>query len=1243
MTHARSRPSAAAASRAGAPAFSGTTFAGRFFLERELGRGGFGTVFAARDLRHDARVAVKILRRPDPAALARFKRELRSLATIAHPNVVELYELVHDAGRYALAMELVPGVDLRTHLRGGGAASAVTIQAGTALDVRALPRTPPGTRDEREVLAALGQLVDGIEALHEGGVLHCDLKPSNVLVAPDGRVVIVDFGLVTTTGGVDDAWSARRVGTPGYMAPEVAEGLRPTEATDWYAFGAVLFELWSGQLPFEGTAAGILEAVRRHEAPLLSAVCPDAPGPLVALCARLLAREPRRRAAALEVREVLALGPPRARHARRLGTAAEGEPRTPELFLGRERELAAMADALALAAGGRSTALVIAGVSGIGKTALVRRFVRSLAGSALVVETACHPREDVPYGALDGLAACLHAALADTALAHAAPDGELAALGLVFPALASLVAAPASDLAADPVARRMRAARAAAAVLAGAAAGRPVALVVDDLHWADRDSESLLRLLLDALPRALLLATYQRGDEPGEVPWPALVEPGAPLSVLELAPLSRATAELLATALSGDAARGRHIAHESTGQPFLVCELARVQDLVVSDGEQPSVQAVVGARLAALGPKARRLLEVLAIAGGPLDETLAATAAGCGAEGPRCVRALLARGVAKSVAAPGGEPRIAPYHALFASVAAGGLDAQAVRALHAALARAIEGRRGGAREDALATHWLLAGEPARAAPHARAAAERALRALAFERAAELFGVAAEHADVPERHSDLMARRGDALVHAGHGKQAAAAYLASAGTAAPGLAAVELRRRAAEQLLRSGHLDEGMDALGDVLRTAGLPGPVRGAARLARLLAARARARTALSIGGPARDEAGRQRARLQADVLWAASAGLGFVDPVAGAEYSSRFVVAALQSGDPARAVRALASEAIVRVGGGEPAWREVTALLARARRIAEHHADRLMLGRCEGALGVAAAFTGRFAMAARSCAAAEVLLGEHGRGATWELATVQHLALYASVHLGELSTVCARAPELLRDYRAREDLYAASGAATHYANLAWLVTDGPVRAREVVRGAASWFPAERFHLPHYDAVVAHVHLDLFEQRASDALGRAEELWRALRSSLLLRVEAVLVDALFLRTRALVALAAANRAERGVLLARAALDVARLARTQSILARALALLTGASVLDVAGFRARACRRLGRAIEALDAVDARLLAASARFRLGLLRGGSEGAALAALARPRLVPVPACDLDAFTAIFTPGFQR
>ncbi|MFO0627968.1 MAG: serine/threonine-protein kinase [Polyangiales bacterium] len=502
------------------PANPNALIAERFELLRPLGQGAFGAVFEAFDRVTRERVALKRLTTVDPAAVYRFKREFRMLADLRHPNVVRLRELLVDDGRWFLTMDLVPGVDLRTWLRGAlrdnttSAVPAEETMLASLADSRAAappPSAPPPaprvqiTLAPEEIRPVFEQLAQGIAALHEAGWLHRDLKPSNVVVTPRGDAVIVDFGLVARARHATvDSLEDGVVGTPGYMSPEQTRGEQATTASDWYAFGAMLYEALTGGGPFRGSAFQVMHRKCTEDAPDPRRARPDAPAlddlpdDLVDLALMLLAREPTSRPGASDVLRALGVQP----------AAAVSTVVTP--LVGREAELAAL-HAAAMRPRDVAAFVRVTGPAGVGRSALAQRFAAELRGAGhKVFETRCHPRAAVPFQALDPITDALARRARDldartfTALARVFPSFGRRLRGAELPAM--LDAAQARDEAF--VAWRR--------ALAQASTGGAT-LLVDDAHWGDVDSALLLAAALsgDHGPRPLVVLLHRSDAPPG--------------------------------------------------------------------------------------------------------------------------------------------------------------------------------------------------------------------------------------------------------------------------------------------------------------------------------------------------------------------------------------------------------------------------------------------------------------------------------------------------------------------------------------------------------------------------------------------------------------------------------------------------------------------------------------------------------------------------------------------------------
>ncbi|HYX83217.1 MAG TPA: serine/threonine-protein kinase, partial [Gemmatimonadales bacterium] len=510
--------------------FRGT---GRFRVLQRLGAGGVGVVYSAHDVGRDEVIALKALRHADPATIYQLKKEFRALADLAHPNLVTLYELISDGDRWFFTMELVDGVSLLDFVRPG------------ALDIGRLRTTLP-------------QVACGIMAIHQAGLLHRDLKPSNVLVTPDGRVVIVDFGIsaafTATVSAVHTTEDGIR-GTAPYMAPEQVHG-KACPASDWYAFGVMLYEALTGVLPFSGTPLAILTAKQTQDPPCPQGLAPDVPMELADLTVALLARDPSRRPVAAQVLQ--RLGVPRDA---RFPTMPTGRPDDAQV-VGRERHLSDLHRAFELTRAHDAVSVYVHGPSGIGKTTLVQRFLQLLAPDApLVLAGRCYDRESVPFKALDGVIDKLSGYLRSLSPQEIEPllEPELLTLARLFPVLERVERiAELSPLArdtGDPVELQRRAFAALRNLLRRIADRRRLVVLVDDLHWADADSIALFEALMSAPdpPPLLLLATF-RTEEIESHPFLQMLLAQARTRVcqeIRLGPLSEAETRRLARHLLG--------------------------------------------------------------------------------------------------------------------------------------------------------------------------------------------------------------------------------------------------------------------------------------------------------------------------------------------------------------------------------------------------------------------------------------------------------------------------------------------------------------------------------------------------------------------------------------------------------------------------------------------------------------------------------------------------------------------
>jgi serine/threonine protein kinase len=246
---------------------AGSVIAGRYAIEAELGHGGMGTVYRAHDRVLDEAVALKVLRSDAasaPEAVGRFRSEVKLARRVRHRNVCAIHDYGEDGGLLFIAMELVEGVDLRVLIR------------------------RQGTLPAEEAWSAALQIADGLAAIHEAGIMHRDLKTSNAMRDAAGVVRLMDFGIAKEWGKEGLTAVGRVVGTPEYMSPEQVRGGALDFRTDVYSLGILVFELFTGVLPFTGTNPTEVVLKQLREEPPLDA------GPGAALAPTL--REVLRRA-----------------------------------------------------------------------------------------------------------------------------------------------------------------------------------------------------------------------------------------------------------------------------------------------------------------------------------------------------------------------------------------------------------------------------------------------------------------------------------------------------------------------------------------------------------------------------------------------------------------------------------------------------------------------------------------------------------------------------------------------------------------------------------------------------------------------------------------------------------------------------------------------------------------------------------------------------------------------------------
>ncbi len=248
----------------------------RYKLLDTLGAGGMAVVYRAQDIMLERPVAIKLLRQDysgNTGFRHQFRAEAKSAANLSHPNIVTVHDFGFDAGRLFIVMEFVPGKDLKSLIKERG-------------------RFPVG-----EAVNLIAQACAGIGYAHRAGFVHCDVKPHNMIVTPDRRLKVTDFGIARALSSInpdehtDEVW-----GSPQYFSPEQAAGSAPSPSSDVYSLGVVLYEMLTGQLPFTATDAQELARQHREARPVPPRrLNHEIPPELEQIILKVLSKEPAQR------------------------------------------------------------------------------------------------------------------------------------------------------------------------------------------------------------------------------------------------------------------------------------------------------------------------------------------------------------------------------------------------------------------------------------------------------------------------------------------------------------------------------------------------------------------------------------------------------------------------------------------------------------------------------------------------------------------------------------------------------------------------------------------------------------------------------------------------------------------------------------------------------------------------------------------------------------------------------------
>jgi hypothetical protein len=743
---------------------------------------------------------------------------------------------------------------------------------------------------------------------------------------------------------------------------------------------------------------------------------------------------------------------------------------------------------------------------------------------------------------------------------------------------------------------------------------QPLVLYIDDVQWGDVDSVALLHEVMRPphAPPVLLLMTY-REEEAGTSSFlREMKERWAGADDVRVGPLDLEDAQRLALARIGAlhelaTKMAYAVAREAKGSPFLVKELVRGNQLMTKDAtlSRLNLAEIVGDRLARVPKGARRLAEVVAIAGRPLPLPVLAAACGEADASDDNVEGLLRERLVR-VRFREGSDVIEPSHDRIRETIVELVPASDQRTHHGDLARALEAA-SSVDLEALAVHLIGSGAHERGAVIAQRAAEHAASKLAFDQAARLYRVALEtHTHTRDEVRAIQIQLANALERSGRGAEAARAYLDATAGASP-LERVDLERQAAEQLLYSGRTDEGTEVLHRVLAAVGMKAPRTALGAILSLLVNR----FLLRLRGLRFEErtpgqvSPEDLVRLRA--LRTVAVGFSFVDVILGACMQARLFRMALAVGDRLQVAVAAALQFGHLASQGGAIGRAEQGTYAIAERQAATLGDKDAETVFELCRGIALFHRGRFreardALYSHAATRADSLRMHHGPLS----------GVYSLFFLGRLREQARRATQLLEDAERRGDLYTAVNLRAAPLVDVCLVADDPEAAREHIRVALATWTQRGFHVQHWKAMIWGAQIELYVGDGARAYARLEQDRRAYRRSLMEHAQFVRAMTAFVRGRAAVASALdAPAAIRRSRLKESRAFARQLERERMAWTAPLASMIRAAAANAEGDAGEAAAALRVAIEGAAATEMHVYMWCARRQLGCLLGGEEG--------------------------------
>lgn len=1165
----------------------------RFGVHGPLGSGQHGSVFAAWDNQRRCMVALKLLNEEHSESISRLKYEFRSLADVSHPNLVQLYDLLSDGEIWLMTMELIEGMDLTDFVS-------------------------VCTRQQFE--QAFAGVARGIHALHGTGHVHGDIKPTNIRVGQDDRAVLLDFGLIARVR--HQTAQARGypsvLGSPLYTAPEIIRGEEATTKSDWYSFGAVLFEMLTGQPPIQAPNINQL-MMRKAGHKRLTRKC--FPGfldeELIALLTDLLDPDPNVRPGVRRVLATLGQTP----------GAFLSQPTEP-IFVGRRRELEMLRDALdETMERNRPVLRTLLGPSSIGKTRLAQEFLEECEQvTQFVFRGRCHENELLPFRAFDAAIEEMAAILMKLeAKGTVLTVGELGALQKVFPAMNRVPSVRQATLnyreQLDQKQLRTEAFAAISDTLRAMSRLFPVVFLIDDVQWGDRDSAMLIRDLLYNSPEAsqLLFVLTCRSEEHDRyefveaVNLPAEAQAAhdpSPCELVEIYPLTELESFKLARALNADEDITHILVEEAQGNPLYLTELARMPPL--RSGEPVSLNALFEQRIDALAAHERDTLATLALLGRPCRVSelpyLSAEPARIRTAIARLKNDRLVRFITNRL-----DVRIEVVHDRVRQLARRAIPPQRAIELHLNIARGLTSR-GTEDAQALFRHYYSAGAQTKAARYAFQAAEQAINVLAFDHAADLLKAGLRLGNLKQdRRAHRLVQLARCQSKSGQILQAARTYQQASDLARPGPLKVRSTLKSAEYFIRDGQLAKGQDLLKEATRAVDVDVPDGNSALFAAYVGQRkASANLPEESDQRSPDQTPDASCALRIDVTWTAARLMSDLKVEKALYLQALNLNEALKTDDPAAQFRALTMQAV-----HDSIDPDVT---DRSHRLLERAYS--LLDRVEDPTFARAWFSygsglvdyhrGSFEDSVRKIGEAISILSTQRSGERWEIGCMQLQLLHPLFVLGRFKELRRRGPELMRLSELEHDRTQQVDVALR-SYMFELAADRPYLARRNAdRAIAKWDHGDHY-LQHFNHVLATLSVLLYQGEADAAIDLADSHVTAFKQNFLWRHRMNRVEFYWRLASALLAGSRMPRrlGDRMLYMHRAHMVVAQMRGEQMPWSNGIAdLLQGQHCL-LSRDDASAERFLRRALETFSSLRANHFKWAVQRRLARMLGGRSG--------------------------------